>query len=161
MKWLRRLLVRRKRTPMPPKPYVDTSSAGRHMVDRRLYDSGDLKHIDPEKPHWQEPCYESRERVPFFDFFGFNRDWSWSLFKLATLLFIGVMYCEIRTWVYAKDDAFKLYSTPMISPVPAYARDDKATEEELKRAGYSYIGVRNLDNLGLTDSLKSPSKPSF
>ncbi|CCW70627.1 unnamed protein product [Phytomonas sp. Hart1] len=161
MKWLRLLLVRRKRTPMPPKPYVDTSSPGRHMVDKRLYDMGDLKNIDPEKPHWQDPRYETREEVPFFDFFGFNRDWSWSLFKLSLLLFGLLMYWEIRMWIYTKDDGFRLFGTPMISPIPSYARDDKDTEEELKKAGYTYIGVKNLDNLGLTDSLKSPPTPSF
>lgn len=157
MKWFLRLFQRspkRKKTPLPPKPYVDTASTGRHMVDRRMYDPKDLKHIDPEKPHWQDPRFDSRDTVPFFDFFGYNRDWSWSLFKLSTFLFVCVMYYELRTMILNKDDPMKISSTTSVSPVPDYARDDKATEEELRASGFAYVGVKRLDNLGLaTDSL--------
>lgn len=151
MKWFLRLFKRRVRTPLPPKPYVDTASTGKHMVDPRLYDMEDLKHIDPEKPHWQDARFESREKVPFFDFFGYNRDWSWTLFKLSTVIFVLVFYMELRTAVYMKNDPPKVSSTTTVSAVPEYARDEKATEEELREAGFAYIGVKKLDNLGNVD----------
>nr|CCC95977.1 unnamed protein product [Trypanosoma congolense IL3000] len=151
MKWFLRLIKRpgTKRTPIPPKPYVDTASASRHMTDPRLYDPNDLKHIDPEKPHWQDPRFESRERVPFIDVWGFNRDWSWSLFKLSTLIFVGIFYWEMRSVVYFKDSPPRMTSTTTISAVPDYARDEKATEEELRAAGFAYVGVKKLDHIGL------------
>ncbi|CAJ1032440.1 hypothetical protein, conserved [Leishmania lindenbergi] len=149
MKWVSRLMRRTKRTPLPPKPYVDTASAGKHMVDARLYDSNDLTQVDPEKPHWQEMRFESREKVPFFDLFGCNRDWSWSLFKLSSLFFVMVFYWEMRSLAYMKDDPMRISSTTTVSPVPDYARDEKATEEELREAGFAYIGVAQLDNLGI------------
>ncbi|KAG5496206.1 hypothetical protein JKF63_02507 [Porcisia hertigi] len=150
MKWLGRLFWRRKRTPLPPKPYVDTASTGRHMVDARLYDGDDLTQIDPEKPHWQDKRFESRERVPFFDVFGYNRDWSWSLFKLSSLFFVLILYWEMRSLAYMKYDPLRISSTTTVSPVPDYARDEKATEEELREAGFAYIGVKKLDNLGIS-----------
>ncbi|KAG5494690.1 hypothetical protein JIQ42_02305 [Leishmania sp. Namibia] len=150
MKWLGRLMRRKKRTPLPPKPYVDTASTGQHMCDPRLYDSHDLRHIDPEKPHWQDVRFESRERVPFFDIFGYNRDWSWSLFKMSSLFFVMILYWEVRSLAYMKDDPIRISSTTTVSPVPEYARDEKATEEELREAGFAYVGVAKLDNLGIT-----------
>lgn len=125
------------------------------MVEKRLYDPDDLKHIDPEKPHWQDPRFDSRENVPFFDVFGFNRDWSWSIFKFSTLLFAVVMYYEFRAMMLNKDDPLRVSSTTSVSSVPDYARDDKATEEELRRSGFAYIGVKNLDNIGLSSDLIS------
>lgn len=143
--------MRRKvRTPLPPKPYVDTASTGKHMSDIRLYDPNDLSHVDPEKPHWQDARFESREKVPFFDVFGYNRDWSWTIFKVSGIFFVAIFYWETRTLVYMKDDPLRLSSTTNISPVPDYARDDKATEEELRAAGFAYVGVKKLDNLGIT-----------
>lgn len=132
---------------MPPRPYIDTSSDGKHMVDRRLYDPADLTHADPEAPHWKDPRFESRQEVPFFDVWGFNRDWSWSLFKLASFFFVAVFYWETRTLMTVKDDMPRISSTTTVSAVPAYARDNKATEEELKAAGFAFVGVKNLDNL--------------
>ncbi|KEG15371.1 hypothetical protein DQ04_00091050 [Trypanosoma grayi] len=154
MKWLLRLVTgrNRKRTPIPPKPYVDTASAMKHMTDTRLYDPDDLKHIDPERPHWQDPRFESRESVPFFDFWGYNRDWSWTLFRLSAFLFVGVFYWEMRSLVYMQKDPPKVTSSTTISPVPDYARDEKATEEELRAAGFAYVGVKKLDHLGLRGS---------
>ncbi|GET91479.1 hypothetical protein, conserved [Leishmania tarentolae] len=146
---------RKKGTPLPPKPYVDTASTGRHMVDARLYDSNDLTHIDPEKPHWQEMCFESRERVPFFDIFGYNRDWSWSLFKVSCFFFLMIFYWEMRSLAYMKNDPLKLTSTTTVSPVPDYARDEKATEEELREAGFAYVGLEKLDNLGVSGTPSS------
>lgn len=148
IKWLLRLSGRRKITPMPPKPYIDTSAGGKHMVDKRLYDPDDLRHIDPEKPHWQDPRFDSRQDVPFFDIWGYNRDWSWTLFKVATLFFVAVFYWETRTVMYMKEDMPKITGTTTVSAVPDYARDNIATEEELKAAGFAYVGVQNLDNLG-------------
>ncbi|AYU81699.1 hypothetical protein LdCL_320020800 [Leishmania donovani] len=150
MKWLSRLMLRKKRTPLPPKPYVDTASTGRHMLDARLYDSDDLAQIDPEKPHWQDMRFESRERVPFFDVFGYNRDWSWSLFKVSSLFFVMIFYWEMRSFAYMKNDPIKITSTTTVSPVPDYARDEKATEEELREAGFAYVGLEKLDNLGIS-----------
>ncbi|CAD2216291.1 hypothetical protein AGDE_00961 [Angomonas deanei] len=147
MKWLKRLFTKKQKVPLPPKPYIDTASTGRHMIDPRLYDMTDLKHIDPEKPHWHDPRFESRESVPFFDFFGYNRDWSWTLFKLAGIFFALVMYMEARTFAYSKDDGFKVTGTTMISSTPDYARDDTATQAELEKAGFSYVGVKKIDNL--------------
>ncbi|KAG8348486.1 hypothetical protein ERJ75_001824400 [Trypanosoma vivax] len=151
MKWFLRLIGRRKqRTPIPPKPYLDKASPTRHMTDPRFYDPNDLKHIDPEKPHWQDPRFESREKVPFFDLWGFNRDWSWTLFKLSSFIFVLVFYWELRSMVYMKDSPPRITSTTTVSPVPDYARDDKAIEEELRAAGFAYVGVKKLDHLGLT-----------
>ncbi|CBH18526.1 uncharacterized protein TEOVI_000860000 [Trypanosoma equiperdum] len=151
MKWLLRLVGRRgkKKTPIPPKPYVDTASSSKHMSDIRMYDPNDLKHVDPEKPHWQDPRFESRESVPFFDVWGFNRDWSWSLFKLSLLIFVLIFYWEMRSMMYLKDAPPRITSTTTVSPVPDYARDEKATEEELRAAGFAYVGVKKLDHLGL------------
>lgn len=154
-KWFLRLLKRKKRTPMPPKPYIDTSAGGKHMVDARLYDPNDLKNVDPEKPHWQDPRFDSRQKVPFFDFWGYNRDWSWTLFKIATLFFVAVFYWETRTLMMIKDDMPKITSSTTVSAVPDYARDNHATEEELKAAGFAFVGVKNLDNLGDIQEKKS------
>lgn len=150
MKWLARLFRRKPRTPLPPKPYVDTASTGRHMLDARLYDPNDLSHVDPEKPHWQDARFESRQRVPFFDLFGYNRDWSWTIFKLSGVFFIAIFYWETRSMIYMKNNPIKVSSTTNVSPVPDYARDEKATEEELRAAGFAYVGVKKLDNLGIT-----------
>ncbi|ORC88336.1 uncharacterized protein TM35_000172080 [Trypanosoma theileri] len=155
MKWLLRVLTRRgkkKKTPIPPKPYVDTASVARHMVDPSLYDMNDLKHIDPEKPHWQDPRFESRESLPFFDFWGYNRNWSWTLFRISAIIFFGIFYWEMHTLAYMQKDTPKLTGSTTVSPVPDYARDEKATEEELRAAGFAYIGVKKLDNLGLLDN---------
>ncbi|KPI90817.1 hypothetical protein ABL78_0050 [Leptomonas seymouri] len=152
MKWFLRFVRRKRRTPMPPKPYVDTASTGTHMVDARLYDPNDLSHVDPEKPHWQDAHFESRERVPFFDLFGYNRDWSWTMFKVSGLFFAVILYWETRALLYMKDDPLKISSTTNVSSVPDYARDEKATEEELRAAGFAYIGVKKLDNLGIASS---------
>ncbi|EPY35136.1 hypothetical protein STCU_00513 [Strigomonas culicis] len=149
MKWLVRLLSRKKKkkVPLPPKPYVDISSPGRHMVDPRLNDMTDLKNIDPEKPHWQDPRFDSRETVPFFDFFGFNRDWSWSLYKLACVLFVAIFYWEVRSMIMMKDNPIRATSTTNIAAAPEYSLDKEATKEELQAAGFSFVGVKNLDNL--------------
>ncbi|RNF23810.1 uncharacterized protein Tco025E_02711 [Trypanosoma conorhini] len=157
MKWLLRFITRRgrQRTPIPPKPYVDTASASRHMTDPRLYDPDDLKHIDPEKPHWQDPRFESRESLPFFDFWGYNRDWSWTLFRASTVIFAMALYWEMRTLLYVRNDPPRITGSTTVSPVPDYARDDKATEEELRAAGFAYIGVKKLDHLGLSSGGKT------
>ncbi|EAN91092.1 hypothetical protein, conserved [Trypanosoma cruzi] len=154
MKWLLRLMTGRgkRRTPIPPKPYVDTASAMRHMTDPRLYDPDDLKHIDPEKPHWQDPRFESRENLPFFDFWGYNRDWSWTFFRISTLIFVLALYWEMRSLMYMQKDPPRITGSTTISPVPDYARDDNATEKELRAAGFAYIGVKKLDHLGLSSN---------
>lgn len=120
-----------------------------------MYDSDDLAQIDPEKPHWQDKRFESRERVPFFDVFGYNRDWSWSLFKVSSLFFVMILYWEMRSLAYMKNDPLKITSTTTVSPVPDYARDEKATEEELHEAGFAYVGLEKLDNLGISASSSS------
>lgn len=157
MKWLVRLLSRKKKTPLPPKPYIDTSSAGGHMIDPRFYDTSDLAHIDPEKPYWQDARFDSRQDVPFFDFFGFNRDWSWSLFKFSTIFLVVLMYWEMRTFML--HDVGKFTGNTGVSAVPAYARNEKATEEELRKAGFAYVGFKNLDNLGVVASTPPRDPP--
>eukprot|EP00796_Vickermania_ingenoplastis_P013282 gene13282-9123_t len=152
MKWLLRVFRKKKRTPMPPKPYIDTSAGGKHMVDPRLYNPKNLAEIDPEKPHWQDPRFDSRQEVPFFDIWGYNRDWSWTLFKLASLIFVAVFYYEMRLLAFSRDEMPKISSTTTVSAVPDYARDNKATEEELKAAGFAFVGVKKLDNLGDIDN---------
>lgn len=148
MKWLLRLTGRAKpKTPLPPKPYIDVASAGRHMVDPRYYDMNDLKNIDAEKPHWEDPRFESREKVPFLDLFGFNRNWSWSIFKLMSLIFVAVFYYEVRTVTFMTAEGAKVTGAGTVSPVPAYARDAKTTEEELRSAGFAYVGTKDLDHL--------------
>jgi hypothetical protein len=158
MKWLLRIIGKGKKpTPIPPKPYVEPFNASLHLKDPRYYDPNELKHIDPEKPHWKDNKFESRERVPFFDVFGFNRDWSWSLYKLATLIFVGVGYHEVRLVMYGSIDDVSSKGSGGVSPTPDYARDDKATEEELRKAGFAFVGVKKLDHLGLVD-LQHPQK---
>lgn len=124
------------------------------MVEQRLYSPDDLKHIDPEKPYWQDPRFDSRQEVPFFDIWGYNRDWSWSLFKLATLFFVAIFYWETKTLIHIKDDMPKVSSTTTVSAVPDYARNNTATEEELRAAGFAFIGVKQLDNLGDQEASK-------
>lgn len=136
------------RTPMPPKPYEDISFGGRHMSDPRYYDQNDLANFDPEKPHWQDNRFESREKVPFLDLFGFNRDWSWSLFKCSLSILLAVGYMEMRNSFFLDDSNPKVTSAPGVTATPSYARDERATEEELKKAGFAYVGVKELDHLG-------------
>lgn len=146
MKWLMRLTGHAKaKTPMPPKPYVDVASTGRHMVDPRFYDMNDLAHIDAEKPHWDDGRFEPREKVPFFDFFGFNRNWSWSLFKLMGVIFPVMFYYEARlVW---SDPSMKITSDGGVVAPPAYSHDMKATEDELRSAGFAFVGAKALDHL--------------
>ena len=163
VKWLKRIaddrlpsVLRSKkaaRTPMPPKPYVDTSSVKRHMDDPRYSDPTDLKNIDPEKPQWDDPRFESRSEKPFFDLFGFNRDWSWSIFKLSTLMGVALIYQEMRVAAFAQAENMdvRLTQSANISSVPDFARNEQATEEELRKAGFAYVGVKKLDSLGALD----------
>lgn len=149
MKWLLRLSGKAKpKTPLPPKPYVDVHNVSKHMSDPRYTDITDIKNIDPEKPHWEDPRFDSRETKPFFDFFGYNRDWSWTMFKLVTILLAGLFYAEIRMIGFAED--MSVSSAPVVVAVPEYARDNKATEEELKAAGFAFVGVKSLDHIGTT-----------
>lgn len=151
MKWILRLVglqKKKKRTPMPPKPYVDVSNTGKHMSNPKYYDMNDLKNVDPEKPHWHDPRFESRESAPFFDFFGFNRDWSYSLFKVSSIFFVLLFYYEFRLIMQMGENDLKLSSTTTVSATPDYARDDKGIAEELQKAGFAYVGVKKLDNLG-------------
>jgi len=154
MKWVVKLVSGggKKRTPIPPKPYQDVAHVTRHATDPRYYDPDDLKHIDPEKPHWEDPRFESRASVPFFDLFGFNRDWSWSLFKLTSVFGVLLIYHELRQAAFAFDEAnnvdMRVTAKPQnVSPVPDYARNDKATAAELREAGFAYVGTKRLDHL--------------
>ena len=154
-KWLAklaegRLFSRKQRTPIPPKPYVDTGNVTKHMNDPRYYDPNDLRNVDPEKPHWDDPRFESKETKPFFDLFGINRDWSMSIFKLSSIFLLVLLYQEIRLAAFARSDGIdaRVTQTTNMSPLPDYARDEKATEEELRAAGFAFVGVKKLDSLG-------------
>lgn len=144
------IVKRRERTPMPPKPYEDLNFQGKHMTDPRFYDQSDLRNFDPEKPHWQDNRFETREKVPFFDLFGFNRDWSWSLFKVACSVLLVVGYMEMRNSFFLAADA-KVTSAVGVTAPPSYARDERGTEDELKKAGFAYVGVKELDHLGVVE----------
>lgn len=148
MKWFRRLFGRKKRTPLPPKPYIDLGNPGKAMTDPKYLGPGDImKHIDPEKPHWKDPRFETREKIPYFDLFGYNRDWGWTLFKIASLGFIGLFVQEFRIWQGLGEDGVRLTVTS-VTPTPEYARDEEATEKELRDAGFAFVGVKRLDNVG-------------
>ena len=156
-KWLRKLaegrfsfLRRKPKTPIPPKPYVDTANVSKHMNDPRYYDPNDLRNVDPEKPHWDDPRFETKETKPFFDLFGINRDWSMSLFKLSSIFLVVFLYQEFRLAAFARAEGIdaRVSQAPNTSPLPDYARDDKATEEELRAAGFAFVGVKKLDSLG-------------
>jgi hypothetical protein len=141
------------RTPIPPKPYVDTGNVAKHMKDPRYFDPHDLKNIDPEKPQWDDPRFETKESKPFFDIFGMNRDWSWSIFKFSSLFVVVLLYQEMRLAAFANAEGIdaRLSQTANVSSVPDFARDNKATEEELREAGFAFVGVKKLDSLGALD----------
>lgn len=120
------------------------------MFDARLTDITALHHVDPEKPHWHDPRFRARESAPFFDLFGYNQDWSWSLFKFSTIIVLLVFYWELRHMTFSSDNLPPLLESPSVSPVPSYARDEEETERELREAGLVYVGVKNLDNLQLS-----------
>ena len=134
------------KTPVPPKPYKDKFSS--NIVLQEDGHQETLANMDPEKPHWRDPKFESRKSTPIIDLFGFNRNWSMSLAKLSG--FIGmllVMSQEVKLMNTYGEDGLR-FNGGYRSAVPGYARDDMATERELREAGFSYVGVRNVDNIG-------------
>ncbi|CUG86050.1 membrane-associated protein, putative [Bodo saltans] len=147
MKWLLRLTGRAKaKTPLPPKPYVDLSSTGKHMSDPRFTNTDDLAHVDAEKPHWSDPRFESREKVPFFDGFGFNRNWSWTIFKLMCMILPLMLYYEMRLIRDHTDGVRVTGKEADIRALPSYAVSS-TTDEELRSAGFVVIGAKEMDHL--------------
>jgi hypothetical protein len=156
MKWLTRLassqppkaVVKSKygKTPVPPKPYKDRVDG--NIAIREDQHNEILANVDPERPHWRDPKFESRKSVPFFDFFGFNRNWSISIWKLGGGLSI-LMICmqEVRLLNDIGEEGMRVNGGQR-SAIPGFARDDMATERELRAAGFSYVGVREIDNVG-------------
>lgn len=159
MKWLVRMATGKKKTPMPPKPYVDVDRAGKHMSDPRYYDMDNLAHTDPEHAHWKEGRFESRSSVPVIDIFGFNRDWSWSMFKVASLIFVGVFYYEYRLMMTSNAEDVQIMGSGVVQAQPKYVRSDANTEEELRKAGFAFVGVKDLDHLAEIRDKYSPPPP--
>uniref|UniRef100_A0A7S1LXE7 Uncharacterized protein n=1 Tax=Neobodo designis TaxID=312471 RepID=A0A7S1LXE7_NEODS len=138
------------RTPVPPKPYKDRFNS--NIVLKEDGHQETLANMDPEKPHWRDPKFESRKATPIVDIFGFNRNWSMSLAKvMAFLAMCGIIYQEINLMSTYGDDGMRM-NGGYRSAVPGYARDDMATERELREAGFSYVGVRGVDNVGTEKS---------
>lgn len=153
MKWLTRLvsgagsspIKKRGRTPVPPKPYTDKVDG--NVAIREDKHQEILANLDSERPHWRDPKFESRTSTPFFDLFGFNRNWSFSLWKVGASTILFVVYQEFRLVAEMGEDSMRL-SGGHRSAVPEYARDDLATEQELRAAGFSYVGVKEVDAVG-------------
>jgi hypothetical protein len=134
------------KTPVPPKPYKDKHNS--NIVLKEDGHQETLANMDPEKPHWRDPKFESRKSTPIIDLFGFNRNWSMSLAKLSG--FVGmclIMWQEVRMTNTYGEDGLR-FNGGFRSAVPGYARDDMATERELREAGFSYVGVHSVDNIG-------------
>lgn len=149
MKWLLRLTGKevKLRTPVPPKPYKDNiHNPIKHATDPRYYDPKDISILDPDKPHWQDPRYESRQSTPFFDFFGYNRDWGNTLFKLGFLVFICGMFMELKMILnFQESSTVDAMSIPVGQP--GYAQTDTVSEAELKAAGFEVVGTKELSSM--------------
>lgn len=144
-----------KKTPLPPKPYDDKHNSGQ-LITNRGYEEH-IGGVDPEKPHWRDPKFESREKTPIMDVFGFNRNYSYSLFKLSCLVLLGLFVVETKSAIVMQENALQLNAkTP--SPAPEWARDDQATERELKAAGFALVGYKKLDNVGAREEAKKKTQ---
>jgi hypothetical protein len=147
MKWALRLVSRKKRTPVPPRPYVDTVNPIKEMTDPRTHQGDVTPFLDPEKPHWKDPKFESREHIPYIDFFGYNRDWSWTMFKIATIMFLVIMVHEFWAFFGLGKDAMRMTGTS-VQATPTFAKNERATEKELRDAGFAYVGTKAYENIG-------------
>jgi hypothetical protein len=148
MKWLLRLTGHAKpKTPLPPKPYIDVSHAGKQMSDPRYTNMNDLANIDAEKPHWDDPRFDSREKVPFFDGFGFNRNWSWSIFKMMCMIFPLMFYYEMCL-IRDNAEGTRINNMGTIRITPTYSVG-QATDDELRNAGFALVGSKDLDHLSV------------
>lgn len=134
-----------KPVPLPPKPY-DSDHDKNIAVNDRAHEER-LAGVDPEKPHYRDPQYESRKSVPIFDFFGFNRDWSLSLSKLSVIIVLCMIVKEIQAAMVLQEMAMHMVAEQP-TPDPSWARDDRANEKELREAGFALIGYKQLDNVG-------------
>lgn len=160
MKWLTRFVTsspvkKKPRTPVPPRPYttkVDGNVAIREDKHQEI-----LANLDPERPHWRDPKFESRSSTPLFDLFGYNRNWSFSLWKIGACSIFLVAYHEFRFTVEMGEDALRLTGGHR-SAVPEWARDDLATEQELRAAGFSYVGVKEIDAVGSAKATANAQK---
>ena len=148
-RWLWRMFGvgnRYKRTPLPPKPYDDKQNSN-VAVRNRGYEE-QLASVDPERPHWRDPKFESRQKTPILDLFGFNRNYSYTMFKFACLLLVGIFVMETKSAIVLQDHALQQHAKQP-TPDPAWARDDVATERELRAAGFALVGYKALDNVGV------------
>ena len=105
--------------------------------------------VDPEQAHWRDPKFESKPRQGFFDSigFGYNRDWSRTAWRCSYFIFVVIFYNEfLRGWELQGE--MMRQRVREVSPIADYARDEEATEREMREAGFTYIGVKRLDNLG-------------
>lgn len=142
---------KKRKTPIPPKPYKDENIVKKHMYDPAFVDFSDLSQTNPETPHWHSGEFESRESVPLVDIWGFNRDWSWSLYKLMCCSVVFLLMYEYRLIRNAPLEGLQNPS-PGVTARPSWAReeeDERATEEELRAAGFAYVGTRQLDSIGV------------
>eukprot|EP00759_Apiculatamorpha_spiralis_P043963 PhF_6_TR41101/c0_g1_i1/m.62252 len=157
-KYLQRVFGRN-RTPVPPNPYKDDHNPV--AVFRKRY--GGL--IDPERPHYTDPRFESRGRIPWFSIFGINRDWSMSVFKF-TLFLMGSFFVHEYRLLKSQDGTSRLRGN-LVTTKPAFTVEDeieyaKQTREELDNEGYAFVGVKHLDFVGSAqDLLKEKEKGSL
>lgn len=151
MKWLARMAGKevKPRTPLPPKPYKDNVHNPLKMAtDARYYDPKDISITNPDKPHWQDPRFESRERTPFFDFFGFNRDWGNTMFKLGFCIFGFAIFIEAKMFLnYQQTDGIEATGSGLAKP--KFFTADDATEAELRAAGFSVVGTKELSGMSI------------
>lgn len=147
MKWLTRLFISKKRTPMPPvKPYTDHYKSLQNWSDPRLNDPNDYKSTKPDAAHWEDPRFKSRDRVPFFDLFGFNQDWSWTTFKiLGVVCVISVISWDSGLYDALMNDTHAGIKTAQISAAPDYARNDDEIEKKLREGGFTYVRAKKKE----------------
>ena len=152
MKWLARVVssspakTKKPKTPMPPKPYTDElHTRSKQLMDPR-YGSGDvLKDTYKDTPHWQDPRYDSKADNKWYDIFGYNRDWSTTLMRVSAIgIFAGLIF-EAHLLMNFNSDLTDvqtaLNANPDFSP-----EERRATNDELKEAGFAVVGRGDLSN---------------
>eukprot|EP00760_Papus_ankaliazontas_P025268 PhM_4_TR2596/c0_g1_i1/m.4721 len=142
--YLKQVFAKRK-TPIPPKP-VQEEFSPLEAVRARV---GGF--VDPEKPHWDDPRFETRGKIAWFDLFGMNRDWSMTLFKFFCASGVMFLVNEYRMARYSGEDITRMRGG-LISATPSYsvAEEDasRTTRDSLRGDGFAYVGYKHLDFVG-------------
>lgn len=142
---VRALIGLKERTPVPPRPYhVDGLQAKLPGKLKNL--EHQLSGLDPDvNAHFRAPKFETKSKQNLLEqiTFGANRDWFGALQKIWLFIIVVLIYNEfVRGWEYY-GEAMK-GAVHEISPIGKYARDEEATEKELRESGFAYVGVQEL-----------------